>query len=445
MKIDQKRKNRIVPLLLQIFISLLVLGCGAAVATYYLKTVPQAKPRKRAPSPLTVQVESVKYAPHQVLITAMGTRVPAQEITLTSQVKGEIVAMSENLVPGGFIGKGEPLLTIDPTDYKLIVLQYSSEVAKVESDLALEMGNQLIAKKEFEILGEETSESEKRLILRQPQLDHKKATLKGAKSRLKQAELDLARTRIVAPFNTVILSRSVNIGSQISATIPLAHLAGTDEFWLKLPVPLEQLQWIEIPGDTSSIGSRVKIRVHENDSGPGIRMGRVIRLAPDIEEQGRMAVLYVAIKDPLCKLTENNNKPKLLLGSYVKAEIEGIQLKSAVAVRRSHIHNSDTLWFLSENNTLTPRKIDIVFRNRDYVFISSGLIEGEKIIISPLSAPIKGTPVKLWQPEKRIIISPLSAPASGTSAKLWQPENNGSRSQETMGPSGKGKRREAKP
>jgi len=410
-----------VPLLLQIFFSLVVLGCGAAVATYYLKTAPQAKPRKRAPSPLTVQVESVKYAPHQMIINAMGTIVPAQEITLTSQVKGEITAMSENLVPGGFAGKGEPLLTVDPTDYKLIILQHSSEVAKAESDLALEMGNQLIARKEFEILGEKTSEGEKRLILRQPQLDHKQATLKGAKARLKQAELDLTRTRIDAPFNAVILSRSVNIGSHISATTPLARLAGTDEFWLKLSVPLEQLQWIDIPGNTPSTGSRVQIRVHQNNSSAGTRTGRVTRLAPDLEGQGRMAVLYVSIRDPLCRLSENSDKPKLLIGSYVNAEIEGIQLKSAVAVKRSHIHNSDTIWLLSKDNTLTPRKIDIVFKNRDYVFISSGLQEGEKVIISPLSAPVRGTPVKLWQPGKKIIISPLSETAGGSPAKLSQP------------------------
>lgn len=395
---DKKRKRRILPFLLQIFFSLVVLGCGAAVATYYIKTAPQAKPRKKAPTPLTVQVESVKYGSHQVIINAMGVITPAQEITLTSQVNGEVLAMSENMAPGGFIDKGKPLLTIDPTDYKLTALQLSSEVAKAKSDLAIEMGNQLIARKEFEILGAKVSEAEKHLILRQPQLDYKKATLEGAEARLKQAELDISRTRITAPFNTVILSRSVNIGSQISVTTPLSHMAGTDEFWLKLSVPLEQLQWIAIPDDTSSAGSKVKIRVNDNSGRNGIRKGKVVRIAPDLEKQGRMAVLYVSIKDPLCRLKENANKPQLLIGSYVKTEIEGVKIQSAVAIKRSHIHNSDTIWLLSEDNTLTPRRLNITFKNRDYVFISSGLLEGEKIVVSPLSAPVSGTSVKLWQP-----------------------------------------------
>ena len=111
-----RKKGRLLPLLLQLFFSLVVLGCGAAVATYYLKTAPQAKPRKRTPNPLTVQVESVKYMPHRVTIEAMGTIAAAQDIILTSQVKGEVVAISDNFVPGGFIDKGQPLLTIDPTE-----------------------------------------------------------------------------------------------------------------------------------------------------------------------------------------------------------------------------------------------------------------------------------------------------------------------------------------
>ena len=394
---DKNKKRSVIAALLQLFFSLIVLGCGIAIAAYYLKSAPQAKPRKREPNPLTVQVESAKYTSHQVIISAMGTILPAREITLTSRVKGEVVEVSGNLVPGGFIDKGKRLLTIDPIDYKLSLLQHTSDVAKAKSDLALEMGNQLIAKKEFEILGEEPSDDEKQLMLRQPHLDQKKATLRGAEAKLDQAELNLKRTRIDAPFNSVILSRSVNIGSQISEATPLVRLAGTDEFWLKLSVPLEQLQWIHIPDNNSPTSSKVKIIVHENRKNQGIRTGKVLRLAPDLEAQGRMAVLYVSIHDPLCRLTENTAKPKLLIGSYVKAEIEGIQLESAVAIKRTHIHDSDTLWIYSENNTLTTRKVDITFKNRDYVFITSGILEGERFITSPLSAPVKGTAVKLRQ------------------------------------------------
>ncbi|MBW1635957.1 MAG: hypothetical protein JRJ68_06745 [Deltaproteobacteria bacterium] len=232
---DEKRgKYLFLPALLQFLLCIIILGAGFAIASYYLRSAPQAKPRKREPSPLTVQVEKARYEPHQLVIEAMGTIIPSREISLTSSVSGEIVQMSPDLDPGGFVKKGAHLLSVDPRDYEFTVQQRTSDVNIAESDLALEMGNQLIALKEFEILGEKTTPHEKQLMLRQPHLEHKKATLKGARTKLDQAELNLARTRTKAPFNAVILSRKVNIGSHVSIATPLAQLAGTDEFWLKL-------------------------------------------------------------------------------------------------------------------------------------------------------------------------------------------------------------------
>jgi len=396
---EKKRKYLFLPALLQFLFSIIILGAGFAIASYYLRSAPQAKPRERKPSPLAVQVEPARYGPHQLIISAMGTVIPAREITLTSRVSGDIVKMSPNLTPGGFVTEGAHLLSVDPRDYKFTVQQRTSDVTSAETSLALEMGNQLIARKEFEILGEETTAHEKQLMLRQPHLEQKKATLKGARAKLAQAELNLVRTRTDAPFNAVVLSREINIGSHITPANPLAQLAGTNEFWLKLSIPIEQLQWIKIPGTTSDPGGKVRIIAAKSHGKTIARKGRILRLAADLEGQGRMAVLYISIKDPLCRLAENTHNPRLLIGSYVRAEIEGIELKSAVAIRRSHVHNSDTLWLFSEDNTLEIRKIDIIFKDRDFVYISSGVSEGEKIITTALSAPIAGMSVQLPEAE----------------------------------------------
>ena len=104
--------------LLQFFLSLVVLGAGFAIAVYYLRSAPEAKVRKRAPIPLTVQVEPARYKPRSLIIRAMGTVIPAREITLSSRVSGEIVQMSPELTPGGFVEKGAHLLSVDTRDYK---------------------------------------------------------------------------------------------------------------------------------------------------------------------------------------------------------------------------------------------------------------------------------------------------------------------------------------
>ncbi len=392
-------KKRGVSVYLQIALSIAILGCGVALAVYYLKTGPEAKPKKRQASPPLVQATEIHFGRHRLTVNGMGAVLAAKEINLTPGVGGEIIAMSDNMVPGGFFGENETLVRIDPIDYQLAIERLQSEVAKAQNDIELEMGNQRIARKEFEILGEAVTPTEKKLMLRDPQLGIKKASLLGVKATLAQAELDLKRTRVHAPFNGVVLSRSVNLGSRMSESTVLARLVGTDQFWLKLAIPAEQLAWINFPANGRK-GSEVQIFLQEKRPGGSFRTGRVLRAAADVEEQGRMATVYVAIEDPLCLQPENRQKPRLLLGSFVRAEIEGIELPTVAAIDRIHLREDNTVWLLKDDNTLEIRKVRIVARTRDQVFVESGLTEGEQLIVSALSSPVPGSPLQLMPDDK---------------------------------------------
>ncbi|WP_457575314.1 efflux RND transporter periplasmic adaptor subunit, partial [Desulfomarina sp.] len=237
-------QRRIIPLLLQTFFCILVLAGGSITAVHFLNTAPRIKPKQRLSHPHPVEVKTAHYIPYRVIIHAMGTVVPAREIDISARVGGEVVKISPSFVPGGHVKKGDELLVLDSADYLLQIQEQKSNVAKAENDLALEMGNQLIARKEFEILNEEATESEKLLMLRKPQLENRRARLKSARAKLARAELDLKRTRIKAPFNGIISSVSTNIGASVSKSLPLARLVGSDEYWLKLTIPRDKLHWI---------------------------------------------------------------------------------------------------------------------------------------------------------------------------------------------------------
>jgi RND family efflux transporter MFP subunit len=388
------RKKRSITIFLQLVLSAALLGGSVVLATYYMKTGPEAKQHKRVPSPPLVQVAEVHHGTHRLIINGMGTVLAAKEINLTPGVGGEIIAISDNMVPGGFFTKGETLVTIDPVDYELAVVQLQSEVAKAQNEFELEMGNQRIARKEYEILGQEVSKAEKKLMLREPQLSMQQATLQGIKASLAQAELNLKRTKVKAPFNGVVLSRAVNYGTRVTESTTLARLVGTDEFWLKLAIPTDQLKWITFPGDGRE-GSKVQIYLQEKDNGGSMRTGEVIRLAADVEEKGRMATVYAAIKDPLCLLAQNRNKPKILLGSFVQADIDGTELNAVVPINRDHLRENNSIWLMTGDNTLEIRHVDIIARTDDQVFIESGLENGERLIITGLAAPVAGLPLKL--------------------------------------------------
>ncbi len=117
------KKKRSITILLQLLLSAALLGGGVVLATHFMNTGPEAKRQKREPSPPLVQVTEVHHGTHRLIINGMGTVLAAKEINLTPGVGGEIIAISDNMVPGGFFTKGETLVTIDPVDYELAVVQ----------------------------------------------------------------------------------------------------------------------------------------------------------------------------------------------------------------------------------------------------------------------------------------------------------------------------------
>lgn len=367
-----------------------ILAAGAAVAFWLMETSPQAKPRPQVHNATLVGVTSVDYSPQQTVISGMGTITAAHNVELKPQVSGEIIELNRNLVPGGHFRQGETLLTIDPTDYRLTMRQLATDVAKAESDLQLEQGNQLVAQKEYKLLGETVSDVEKVLMLRRPQLENLRATLEAAQAKLEQARVDLGRTQIKAPFNAVVQSRSADVGARASESTVLATLVGTDVYWVEVSVPVSQLRWIRIPQTDGDQGALV--RVYDSAAwGDGVfRPGRVVRLEADLEEQGRMARLLVRVEDPLSLLPDNTGQPRMLIGSYVRVEIEGQTMTSAAAIDREFIRNGSDVWIMEDNGNLSIRPVEIAFRGIDHILVTGGISPGENLVVTDLAAPVEG-------------------------------------------------------
>ena len=390
----RRSPNKILRFFINFLLPLAALACGAALTFYLLNTGPEAKPRKRPPTATLVEVTKVFAAPQATVVSGMGEIVPAREVVLKPRVSGEILETDAHFLPGGYFEAGETMLKIDRADYELAAEQLASQALQTRSDLALEMGNQRIAARELELMGESVSEAEKELILRQPQLAKLQAANQYAESRLEKAYLDLKRTEIKAPFNGVITSRGVETGARVSESTELASLVGTDAFWLQLTLPVEKLGWVRIPMDENDYGAAVKVFPQ---SGPKntFRTGEVIRLEAALETQGRMARILVKIDDPLSLRQENRDKPKLLLGSYVRAEIAGIPVASGIRISRANLHDNDTVWLMDDEGKLEIRPVEVLFRGQDHVIVNGSIEDGERIITSSMTSPIAGIPLRL--------------------------------------------------
>ncbi|MDD2389132.1 MAG: efflux RND transporter periplasmic adaptor subunit [Desulfobacterales bacterium] len=387
---ESRRQRRWKNIVFRGLLPLVVIAASVAVSLWLMETGPQAKSGPRTRNATLVSIRTVDYGPQQTVISGMGTVAAACSVELKPQVNGEIIELNGNLVPGGHFRKDEMLLKIDPTDYRLTVRELATDVAKVESDLQLEQGNQLIAQKEYNLLGETVSDQERALMLRRPQLENLRATLEAARAKLDQARVNLARTEIKAPFNAVVQSREVNQGTRVSESTVLATLVGTDAYWVEVSVTVSQLRWIRIPQTEKDPGSLVKI--YDSAAwGDGVyRQGRVIRLEAGLEEQGRMARLLVQVEDPLSLQADSAGQPRMLIGAYVRVEIQGQAVPLAAAIEREFIRNGSSVWVMDAEGRLAIRPVKIAFRGMDRLLITGGIEPGERLVITDLAAPVEG-------------------------------------------------------
>jgi RND family efflux transporter MFP subunit len=389
--------------------SLTVISAAMAIAVFLVLTKPKAGRRHPPKMNPLVSVISVRPETHTVTVRVMGTVVPAKELTLKSRVAGEIVRMHPEFTEGGLLNKGEEILRIDDQDYRLIVAQKQSAVADARYALKVEMGRQEIARREWKLLNGDNpaSAEDTELALRKPHLEKAQSDLIAAEAELEAARLQLARTKIHAPFNAIVRSTSVHQGSQVSAQENLATLVNTDTYWIQASIPVDQLQWIDIPGREASEGSEVVVR-YQNSA---VRTGRVIKLLSDLEKQGRMARLVIQVDDPLSLASPDGGAPAMLIGEYVQADIRGDRITEAYRIPREALRESSRIWVVGTDGTLDIRKVDVVWRDTQSVILKQGLTLGERVIVSDLATPVKGMAVDI-DSTTELPIRPASNPSS---------------------------------
>lgn len=423
------RRRAIIVGVLKVALPVIILATGGGLALGLMETGPKAvrKPPVRAAK--LVEVAPVAFTRTAVTIDAMGTVQPDRQVALKPQVSGDVTWLSAEFVPGGVLEAGEQLLKLNPRDYQLVVRQHEADLAKAESSLKIEQGQQSIAKREYELLGRTVKPEDRGLVLRQPQLTTADAAVQAAKASLDQAKLDLERTTVRVPFNAVIQSRDVNLGAQATTSTTLATLVGTDSYLIQAAVPVDQLKWLKIPRRSGEAGSPVRVY---NDAAWGAnvyRIGHVIRLASALESEGRMAQLLIAVDDPLALKDANASKPVLLIGTYVRVAIEGITVGPVAEVDRKLLHDGDVVWVMTPDARLDIRTVTPLFKGHVTVLLDKGLREGEQIITSALAAPVPGMALRTGDTERaeaRVGANPADGAAGRPAGRRPGGEGRGS-------------------
>jgi len=269
------------------------------------------------------------------------------------------------------------------------VQKAQSALATAKAALAIEQGSQTIAREELALMSVLSSEgvSQTDLALRKPQLEQARADVTSAEADLRQAMLDLNRTVVRAPFNAMVVERNVNVGTYAGVQDSLATLVGTDEFWIEAVVSLDQLALIDLhyPG-----GCPVTIR---SQVGTGTWTGYVVQVAGKLSESSRMATVIVSVKNPLGTI-ERPSAVHLMIDDYVNVEIAGRELTNVIELPRAVMQDGKRVW-VYDDGTLDIRKVTLVWKSTDAVYLDTGVRAGEKVVTSALATPVQGMALKI--------------------------------------------------
>ncbi len=342
---------------------------------------------RQAP-PKAIRVLTVEKADHNMIVRSQGSVAPRTESMLVSEVAGRVVQTTSSFVAGGFFKEKDMLIKIDPGDYQLAVTQAGSQVAQAKRAYQVEEQQSKIAREEWSRLNEGEIPP---LAAREPQLAEAEAMLAAAKANLRKAELNLNRTRVSAPFVGRVRTKNVDVGQYVTPGTPLGIVYAVDYAEVRLPVPDEQLAFIDMPYNFQRM---------ENKRGPKVTLkarfagadqqweGYLTRIEGEIDPQSRMIYVVARVEDPYGLKKEGNPVP-LTVGLFVEAEIAGTSVPNITVVPRDIIRNGNQVLVVKDDK-LSFRDVDIIKQEGDYAYIKHGLQDGEQVCISPLSYAVEG-------------------------------------------------------
>ena len=374
---------------------IVILALGGLVAKALLDSYEEPTPEPVVVEPPLVHVMPVKPESMTLIVATEGTVSPRSEAQLIPEVSGKVVEISAALVPGGFFAKDQVLLRVDPREYELAITQARAAVEQNKLRLAVERQEAEIARQEWEQVGEGEPS---RLLFREPQIAEVKASLAAAEAVLEQAQDNLERTALRAPFEGRVRSRQVDLGQFVQRGMNLGLVYPVDVAEVRLPIPNAELQYCNLPlgfrdADSAAAGPRVRLTARFGGQDYAWD-GRIVRTEGEIDARTRMINAIAQVRDPYGQ-QRGAGRPPLAVGMFVRAEIQGNRVRDMVRLPRSVLRGEDTVYVVERGGTLRFRTIEVFRRERDSVLIRSGIESDELVCISPLEAAVDGMAVRI--------------------------------------------------
>lgn len=372
-----------------IILALTLLVTAALVILRPDAEMSEPQPYIPAVNTLTVDPESVTIS-----VRAQGTAQPRMETTLTAEVGGRIVFISDIFQNGSFFEEDQLLLEFDPLPYEAELSRARSTLAAARMNLFQEQAQAEQAREEWLRSGINRPEGASPLVLREPQIALAQAEIEAAKAAVATARRNLERTQVRAPYNGRVRERSVSLGQVATASgTVLGQIYSIDRFEVRIPLSLREYTLLglhERTGDFSSDPLAVNLRSQSGDLQQEWQ-GKLVRSEGSLDPRNRMIHVVVEVDDPYRR--SGNDSPVLQAGRFLTANISGPVVDGAFRIPRSAIIHPNQVRIIDADNRLRSRQIQIHQTTADYAIITGGLEPGDRISLTAVDYFVEGMEV----------------------------------------------------
>jgi multidrug efflux system membrane fusion protein len=390
---NNKKNQRMIPLRFVLAPITIIL---VAVSGLIIFTVLSPKPAKKPvmiKAPL-VEVKNITRQDVSFVIASQGSVLPSTQTQLISEVSGQITFVNEKFNIGGFFTQGEVLLSIDDINYQVALLQAQSQLEAAKAVLIEEQARKDQAEKQWLLSKRALSEAPV-LALRLPQLQKAKADIKAAKANVIGAEVKLARTKIIIPYDAIVKEKQVDIGQYVSMGSALTTIFAVDYAEVRLPIKPRDVGFLNLPKINAQQSSHSTVDIYTKVNGTERRWAsNLTRYEGEVDSRSRVHYVIAQIDDPYSVLSSSKHQ-ELRIGSFVNAKILGKEVKDIVTIPRDALHGGNRVYLVDKDNKLHIQEINILRNDAIYVYSHDTFGTGFRLVTTQMQSPVEGMAVRV--------------------------------------------------
>lgn len=400
----------------------LVLAVGLVLVVPKLKKPPTVvTPTESATKVRVIEVQRMALIPKA---SGYGIVTPARSWDAVAEVAGQVVWLSDQLKSGNLIREGSELLHIDPSFYQLELQQIEREdnalrvKQKTQQDslileqrsldsLRSDRDRKLALHKQGAVSTSDLEDTERAVIRGETAVQNlknnlalTKADLEVLQTRIANAELQLSRTIIKAPFDVRITDLEVGVAQYANKGQLLFRADSIDQAEVEARFPIGRLRPLissrnstenvsSSPSERSPGALKLAAKVKLSTANHTVEWpAQVTRVAGQVDPKTQTIGVVVVIDQPYSQ-AQPGKRPPLVRNTFVEVELSKQSKGKPLVIPASSLREGK-VYVANPENRLESRKVKVMVNQDGAIGLNKGVDEGERVLVRPPVPAVEG-------------------------------------------------------